>query len=213
MRLHRVRLRKLLARKHRPLFVWVRTRKHRNKPAVDPTHPSAPTSVPLPPTHTHVTPKPTADPLAAHIVYWCHLSLAYAGKMTYTENWTQRQQFFARPVGKFLGASADCSQFVATLLKWGGVKTVTSTDYTGTLLQKGRLVTLAKPGRVVIWGPGTGTHTAFITEKTPDGNDWYCVGFGHQGAPDRNTLTGMNAYFRSIGKPGVRFLDFTAQNG
>lgn len=207
MRLHRIRLRKVLARKHRPLFVWVHTRKHHNPAAIDPAHPHAPKSHPLPHDHKHVKPNRT-DALELHIVYWCHLALAYAGKMTYTENWTLRQQFFARAVGKFLNACADCSQFVSTILHWLGVKVVTSIDYTGTLLQKGKLVDGPAPGRVAVWGPGTGAHTAFITEKVGNG-DWYCVGFGHPGAPDRNTLSGMNTYFASVGQPGVRFLEFS----
>jgi hypothetical protein len=188
------------------LWAWRWRRWKRNPAPIDPTHKHAPKHHPLPPDHTHVKPKPT-EALELHIVYWCHLSLAYAGKMTYTENWSLRQRFFARAVGKFLGAFADCSQFVSTLLKWGGVKTVTSTDFTGSLLQKGNPLSAPKPGCVAVWGPGTGAHTAFVTEKVGNG-DWFCVGFGHQGAPDRNTLSGMNAYFHSIGQPGVRFLDF-----
>ena len=197
------------APKRTPLwfFAWLKWTRHRGNPsAINPTHPHAPKSHPLPPTHTHV--KPKGDALEHHIVYWCHLSLAYAGKMTYTENWTLRQRFFARAVGKFLGAFADCSQFVSTLLKWGGVKIVTSTDYTGSLLTKGKPVSRPAPGLVAVWGPGTGAHTAFITERV-NSTDWYVVGFGHQGAPDRNTLTGMNAYFQSIGQLGVRYLDFS----
>jgi hypothetical protein len=182
-------------------------RRKSNPAAIDPNHPQAPKSHPLPIGHPHVKPHRTAT-LEDHIVYWCHISLAYAGKMTYTENWTLRQRFFRFAVGVFFGASSDCSQFVATILKWCGVKTVTSTDYTGTLLQKGKRVSMPGPGIVAVWGPGTGTHTAFITEHIAGGADWYCVGFGHQGAPDRNTLSGMNAYFQSIGKPGVRYLDF-----
>lgn len=204
MRLHRVRLRKLLARHHHPVWVWIRRRK--NKPAIDPKHPHAPKNHPLPSGHVHHKPKKT-DPFPAHVVYWCHLSLAYAGKMTYTENWSLRKRFFARAIGKFLGALADCSQFVAAILHWLGVKCVTDTDYTGSLLQKGRPILHPQPGCVAVWGPGTGDHTAFVTEKVGNG-DWYVVGFGHQGAPDRNTLSGLNAYFASIGHPGVRFLDF-----
>lgn len=207
LKLHRIRLGALLKRKHRPLWVWIR-RKKSNPAAINPRHPAAPKSQPLPKSHVINKPSATAT-LEKQLIYWCHLSLAYAGKMTYTENWTLRQRFFSYAIGKFLSASADCSQFVATLLKWGGVTTVTSTDDTGTLLRKGKPLASPKAGCVAVWGPSTGAHCAFITEKTATG-DWYCVGLGRQGAPDRNTLKGMNVYFASIGKPGVRFREFTA---
>lgn len=187
---------------------WVTRRRYRQL-RIDPSHPDAPHSHPLPRGHVHSKPSRSAT-LDRHIVYWCHLSLAYAGKMVYTENWTLRQRFFFFVSGHFRGASADCSVFVATLLRWGGVKSVTATDYTGTLLQKGKPIPGPKRGCVAVWGPGTGAHTAFITEHIAGTADWYCVGFGHQGAPDRVTLSGMNAYFRSVGEPGVRFLEFAA---
>jgi hypothetical protein len=193
---------------HHDIEVAIVRAKLGNPSRIDPNHPLAPKSHPLPKSHKHVKPK-LAGPLAAHIVYWCHIALKYAGKMTYSENYTLRQELFHRAIGKFLSSVADCSQFVASILHWLGVKVVTATDYTGTLLQKGKLLAGPQPGCVAIWGPHTGAHAAFITEKTADGKDWYCVGFGHQGAPDRNTLSGMNAYFAGIGEPGVRFLEFS----
>lgn len=142
------------------------------------------------------------------IVTYCHHALQFAGKMIYTET-ALRSELFHRAPGDFGGAHADCSQFGASILHWLGVAKVTASDYTGTLLQKFPVVATKAPGRGVVWGPGTGAHFAFLTEKTPDGKDWYVVGFGHAGAPDRNTLSAMNAYFSKVGKPGVRYLDLT----
>jgi hypothetical protein len=140
------------------------------------------------------------------VVAFCHTALEYAGKMTYDEG-ALRSQLFHRKPGDFKGAHADCSQLVSSILHWCGVKIVTATDYTGTLLKKGKLVASPAPARVVIFGPGTGTHGAFITEKA--GVDWWVVGFGHQGAPDRVRLSTLEGYFKTAGHPGVRYLDFS----
>lgn len=154
----------------------------------------------------HRPPKPHPLTLDQRIVAYAHASLDYAGQMVYDEG-PQRSQLFHRKPGDFKGAHADCSQYAAAILHWLGVKSVTDTDYTGTLLEKGRLVNSPAAGRVAIWGPGTGAHAAFVTAK--HGGDWYTVGFGHQGAPDRQTLSAMNAYFESVAQPGVRYLDFS----
>jgi hypothetical protein len=185
---------------------FLEAKRHSNPAPVDPAHPKAPPS--HKPDHHGPHPHPNPqDPLSRKIVSYANSSLAYAGKMNYTET-AARSQLFYRNRGQFGGASADCSQYCAAILHWLGVKSVTSTDYTGTLLQKGKPLRHPRPGCVAIWGPGTGAHAAFVTEHIKGTSDWYCVGFGHQGAPDRNTLSGMNAYFDSVGQPGVRFLSF-----
>jgi len=151
-------------------------------------------------------PAHTALEEAKRVVAFAHLGLAFAGQMTYSEG-SDRSQLFHRAAGQFAGAHADCSQFVSSILHWVGVKTVTDTDYTGTLLQKGKPLAKPQPGCVAVWGPGAGVHTALVSEKAGT-NDWWCIGFGHQGAPDRVTLSNLNAYFDRIGQPGVRFLNF-----
>lgn len=175
-----------------------------NPAPIDPKHPLAPAHHPLP--HP---PKPVAasKPLEQRIVYYANRGLRFAGRMVYSET-ADRSELFSRKPGDFQGAHADCSQYVASILHWLGVKSVTSADYTGTLLQKGKLLPGPALGAVAIWGPGTGAHAAFVTARA--GSDWYVVGFGHQGAPDRSTLSGMNAYFEGVGQPGVRYLDFAA---
>lgn len=181
-------------------------RSHRNPAPIDPAHPKAPK--PSPPTGTHPPPYPNPqDPLARKIVAYANLSLHFAGRMTYTQT-RARSQLFHRKPGVYLNASADCSQLVASILHWLGVKVVTDTDYTGTLLAKGTLQSHPTMGCVAIWGPGTGIHAAFVTEHIKGTSDWYTVGFGHQGAPNRAKLSDMNAYFLHIGKPGVRYLTF-----
>ena len=142
------------------------------------------------------------------ILHYCTLSLNYAGRMVYTESILGRQGLWRRKPGDFAGAAADCSQFVATVLKWCGVKSVSRWDATGSLWNKGKPIAKPAPAAVVIFGPYPGQHTGFITHRTKDGKDWYVVGFGWQGAPDRTTLSGNVSYFRERGFPGVRYLAF-----
>lgn len=133
-------------------------------------------------------------------------SLQYAGRMTYTEG-PGRSELFHRPAGSFSGSSADCSQYVATLAHWHGVTTVDDRDYTGTLWEKFPEQPVPAVGLAVIWGPFPGVHTAILTGQRK--GEWITVGFGHQGAPDANTLAGMDAYFTGIGKAGHRYIDLT----
>lgn len=155
-----------------------------------------------PPAHTDIE-------QAKQVVTWAHWGVLHRASFVYTES-AQRSEMFHRTPGALTGRIyADCSQFVASILHWVGVKTVTDTDFTGTLLQKGKPLGAPRAGCVVIWGPGTGTHAAFITEKNGT-NDWWTIGFGHQGAPDRVALSAMNTYFAKAGHPGTRFLDFLA---
>lgn len=136
------------------------------------------------------------------VVSFAKAALAFAGKMNYTEG-SGRSELFHRKPGDFKGAGADCSQFVASILHWTGNKQVSDSDFTGTLLQKGNQISSPQAGCVVVWGPGNGVHTAFITEQS--GSDWYTIGFGGQGAPDKVLLSAMNQYFNHS---GTRFLTF-----
>lgn len=191
-----------------PAWHWWRANRQKieglNPPAIDPKHPKAPVSQPA-----HGKPKrpDPAAPFLEHLAHNMTVGLQYAGRMIYSEGPDRSELFHRKPL-HYLDAHADCSQDVASNLHWLGVKTVTDTDYTGTLLEKGKLVDGPAIGRVAIWGPGTGAHAAVCTEEI--NGVWYVVGFGHQGAPDRNTLASMNAYFDAIGEPGVRYLEFAA---
>jgi hypothetical protein len=153
-------------------------------------------------------PHHTDPPVRTQMVGWAHWGLAHQKIFSYTETAARSQMFHRKPGSTRGTIYADCSQFYASVGHWCGLKQFTDTDYTGTLLQKGTVVGVPKPGDCVIFGPGTGTHAAMITEHA--GNDWWTVGFGHSpGAPDRVLLSSMEAYFRKAGHPGVRFLSFT----
>lgn len=178
-----------------------------NPAPIDPKHPKAPKHVPLPKGHT----PSRAQTFEAGVVRYCARALGFAGKMVYSMG-GDRSQLFAHKPGDFEGAHADCSQFVSAIAHWLGCTWVTATDWTGSLLEKaaklGKLRTAPAVGLGAVFGPNSGEHIGWITGKTPDGMDWYVVGFGWSGAPDRSTLSGMLAYFEARGFPGVRYIDF-----
>lgn len=136
------------------------------------------------------------------IVRYAKASLAYAGKMRYTEG-VARSQLYHRPKGDFHGASADCSQYSATLCHWVGVVGVTDTDWTGTLCHKGQRLTAPEPGCFVFFGTAPFVHMGVMQDSKR------VIGFGTQSAPDVNTLAGLLAYFAGEGHPGFEFRDLT----
>ena len=152
-------------------------------------------------------PKPVVLSFGQRVAGWCHWGVANQRHFSYTQTARRSELFACKPGVIPATVHADCSQFVATVLHWLGVKIVNNRDYTGTLLQKGRPLREAKLGAVVVWGGGTGEHTAFISGK--EAGQWLTTGFGHSpGAPNVVRLVDMTAYFAKTGHPGVRFLDF-----
>lgn len=148
-------------------------------------------------------PKAQAPSKRALMVHWAQWGVVHQGIFRYTQG-PARSEMFHRKPGDIQGiVQADCSQFYAAIGHWVGLKVFTDTDYTGTLLEKGRLVATPKAGDCVIFGGGTGEHAAMVTFNG------YTIGFGHSpGAPDRVKLTDMIAWFRQHGYPGVRYLAF-----
>lgn len=143
----------------------------------------------------------------ALMVHWAQWGVIHQDVFSYTMEHPQRSEMFHLRPGELPTGGrkihADCSQFYASIGKWVGLKVFTDTDYTGTLLQKGRLVTKPRAGDCVIFGGGTGEHAAMVTFNG------YCIGFGHSpGAPNRVKLTDMIAWFAAHGFPGVRYLAF-----
>ena len=83
----------------------------------------------------------------------------------------------------------DCSTFVTWLYWMCGLPdpnglNYNGTGYTGTLLSHGTKIPLAEvqPGDVIVYGPGTGWHTAIVVEAGPDP---MTVSMGQQGDPSR----------------------------
>lgn len=138
----------------------------------------------------------TAQHLVAH---YARASLPYAGRMHYTEG-RLRSQLFHRKPGDFNNAHADCSQFAASIFHWAGCTTVTDSDWTGTLWNKGTVLPAPQPSCLVIFGPPPGVHAAIWM------SDSDVIEFGWQGAPDASTLSGLEEYFAGKGHPGVRYI-------
>jgi hypothetical protein len=141
------------------------------------------------------------------IVRLARASLAYHGRMVYTEG-PQRSELFHRARGAFRGAHADCSQYSATLCHWVGVGYVTDTDWTGTLAKKGRQIERPVRGAFVFFGAPPYVHMGVLV-KPMLSRSWHVIGFGNQAAPDENTLPALLGYFAARGHAGHQFRDLT----
>jgi hypothetical protein len=137
------------------------------------------------------------------VVHYAQVAVLHQAAFSYTQG-PQRSELFHRHPGDFRPTvHSDCSQFVSALYHWVGVAGLTDTDYTGTLLEKGKPVVKPKAADTVIFGGGTGEHAALVTWNG------FTIGFGHSpGAPNRVKLADMVAWFQAHGHPGVRFLAF-----
>jgi len=134
-------------------------------------------------------------------------SLPFHGRMIYTEG-PSRNQLFHRPVGRFLDAAADCSQYSASLCHWVGVRDVNDKDYTGTLAEKGRLLAKPKRGAFVFFGEPPYVHMGVLVKPLLS-REWHVIEFGDQQAPDETPLPDLLAYFEKQGHPGHIFRDLT----
>ena len=141
------------------------------------------------------------------IVRYAKASLAYHGRMVYTEG-PQRSELFHRKPGKFLGAGADCSQYSASLCHWVGVKSVNDKDYTGTLAEKGKRIASPKRGAFVFFGSPPYVHMGVLVKPLLS-RTWHVIEFGEQAAPDETPLPVLLAYFEREGHPGHEFRDLT----
>ena len=119
------------------------------------------------------------------IVNWAKWGVANHGRFNYTEGPQRMAQVHGPGNGPIY---ADCSAFVTYCYSWAGApdpnaQGYNGTGYTGTLLAHGTPITLAQvqPGDVIVYGPGTGWHTALIVEA---GNDPLTVSHGEQGDPN-----------------------------
>jgi len=82
---------------------------------------------------------------------------------------------------------SDCSSWVTSCYAWAGAPDPNNMGYngfgyTGTLLAHGQHIPLSdvQPGDVIVYGPGTGWHTAIVVEA---GSDPMTVSMGQQGDP------------------------------
>jgi hypothetical protein len=119
------------------------------------------------------------------IVAWAQWSVKHNKQWNYTEG-AQRMQDINH--AGILPVFADCSAAVTLWYNWAGApdpngQGYNHTGYTGTLLANGKHIdiSLVKPGDVVVYGPGTGVHTALIVQVRD--KDILTVSHGQQGDP------------------------------
>lgn len=120
-----------------------------------------------------------------HIVSWANWGVTNHSGFNYTEG-LLRMSGINKP--GVLPCSCDCSAFVTYCYNWAGApdpngQGYNGTGYTGTLLEHGTPITVSEaiPGDVIVYGPGTGEHTAIIVQA---GNDPLTVSMGEQGDPN-----------------------------
>ena len=118
------------------------------------------------------------------IVGWAKWGVANHAGFTYSEG-PQRMSGIGHP--GVLPVVCDCSAFVTLCYNWAGApdpngQNYDGQGYTGTLLSHGTPISVSQaiPGDVIVYGPGTGWHTALIVEA---GADPLTVSMGEQGDP------------------------------
>ena len=125
---------------------------------------------------------------AQNLVAWAHWAEANKAHFIYTEGAQRMEEIGQWPL-KF-PISADCSAFVTLLANLCGIPDPNGchynhTGYTGTLLsnQANHHIPAAQvqPGDVVVYGPGTGWHTAIVIEV--HGPDILTVSHGDSHGP------------------------------
>lgn len=117
------------------------------------------------------------------IVNWAKWGVDNHAGFTYTEDGS-RMEGIGHPG---VPCHADCSAFVTLCYNWSGAadpngQGYNGTGYTGTLLSHGQEIPLSQvqPGDAIVYGSGTGDHTALIVEAGPDP---LTVSHGQQGDP------------------------------
>lgn len=140
------------------------------------------------------------------IVNWANWGQVNRAGFTYTEG-PQRMSSIGHP-GQ-LPCYCDCSAFVTYCYNWAGApdpngQGYNGTGYTGTLLANGQPIDVSQviPGDVVVYGPGTGEHTALIVRGGPDP---LTVSMGQQGDPNYVLVS-------QDGRQPQRFLRFSTQS-
>ena len=137
------------------------------------------------------------------IVAWAQWGVTNRAGFTYTEG-PQRMSGVHQP--GVIPCYCDCSAFVTYCYSWAGAPDpnglgYSGQGYTGTLLGHGTQIPVSDvvPGDVVVYGPGTGVHTALIVQN---GLDPLTVSMGQQGDPSSVHVSQDN-------RQPVRYLRFS----
>jgi len=124
-----------------------------------------------------LNPKPSNR---SKIVKWAYWGAAHEPQIHY-------RQSRPMPLTAGLPMTTDCSGFITLCYKLAGAPDpnglgYNGAGYTGTLLTHGQHIpkSWVQPGDVVVYGPGTGWHTALIVQA---GSDPLTVSHGQEGGP------------------------------
>jgi cell wall-associated NlpC family hydrolase len=131
--------------------------------------------------------KPSQDQRSA-IVLAAKWGAANKSHFVYTEG-AHRMDFEKQGI-KF-PITTDCSGFVTFCYRMAGCAdpnnmSYNGSGYTGTLLAHGQVIPLKDvlPGDVIVYGPGTGWHTAIVVDVTgPNATNPLTISHGQQGDP------------------------------
>jgi hypothetical protein len=131
----------------------------------------------------------------------------------YTEDSPERMSSVLHPFT--VPFVSDCSSGVTALFNWGDARDPSKLNfrgdpYTGTLIEKGRLISAssARSCDVVIFGPYTGWHAAMVLEGGPDPLAW---SMGEEGDPRIyrvSTIEQGVAYVNNVKSCEVRYFRF-----
>jgi len=121
-----------------------------------------------------------------NIVAWAKWAAAHHEKFHYTQG-PLRMGNIGKP--GLLPVYADCSSFITLCYNWAGAPdpngmSYNHTGYTGTLLSHGKKIALKDvlPGDVIVYGSGTGEHTALIVGYH-GGNNPLTISHGQESDP------------------------------
>lgn len=147
---------------------------------------------------------------ASQVVKWARWGTANSKHFTYSEG-SDRMTAIGTPAGT-LPITCDCSAFVTLCFFWAGLPDPNGLrynheGYTGTLLSHGKRVALknVRAGDVVVYGTGTGVHTAIVVEASLTGRI-LTVSMGQNGDPSYVWTTGPTQPFD--GRTPQTFLRF-----
>jgi hypothetical protein len=128
----------------------------------------------------------TEAQVRANLVAICNWGISNHTQFTYSEG-PKRMVGVKTPF--VLPMISDCSAWITKIASWCGIPdpngvNYNGTGYTGTLLSHNTHITKAEvlPGDVVVYGPGTGWHTAMIVSVDSHGNLLSCS-MGQNGDP------------------------------
>lgn len=139
------------------------------------------------------------------IAAWARWGVRNASRFTYSQGPERMSAIGRRGV---VPVVADCSAAVTLWYNFAGAPDPNGLGYdregyTGTLLsaERGKMtdLSLVRPGDIIVYGPGTGWHTALVVES--DGVNPLTVSMGRQGDPSF-------VYVNSDGREPQRYRTF-----